>query len=59
MTVWPAGEARPLASNLNLAAGQDVPNLVVAKVGANGQVSIFNASGSTHLIVDVAGWFPG
>lgn len=26
--------------------------------GANGQVSNFNASGSTHLIVDVAGWFP-
>ncbi|MBV8986387.1 MAG: right-handed parallel beta-helix repeat-containing protein, partial [Acidimicrobiia bacterium] len=57
LTVWPAGEARPTASNLNLAPGQTVPNLVVAKVGANGRVSIYNAQGNTHVVVDVAGWF--
>jgi len=58
LSVWPAGEARPNASNLNVVAGQTVPNLVIAKVGANGQVSVYNHSGSTHLVVDVAGWFP-
>ena len=58
VTVWPAGEAQPLASNLNLTPGQTLPNVVVAKVGSDGQVSIFNAAGSTHLILDVAGWFP-
>ena len=58
LTVFPTGAARPEASNLNFAAGQTIANAVVAKVGSNGQVSIFNFQGSTHVIVDVAGWFP-
>jgi len=29
------------------------------ELGSSGEVNIFNASCSTHLIVDVAGWFPG
>jgi outer membrane protein assembly factor BamB len=57
LTAWPGGEARPLASNLNYVAGQTVPNLVLVKVGAGGQVSLFNSSGSTHAVADVAGWF--
>jgi hypothetical protein len=32
-------------------------NLVTAKVGASGQVSVFNAFGSTEVIADVAGWY--
>ena len=57
VTVYPTGEAKPLASNLNFTAGQTVPNLVIAKVGQGGQISIYNDTGSTHLIADVAGWF--
>ena len=35
-----------------------VPNLVVAKVGTNGKVSIRNTSpGATHVVADVAGYF--
>ena len=30
---------------------------MLAKVGANGQVSIFNSHGNTHLIADVVGYF--
>jgi hypothetical protein len=37
--------------------GQTVPNLVVAKLGANGNVSLYNVAGTTHVIADVAGWF--
>ena len=58
VTVFPVGETRPLASNLNLLPGTDVPNLVVAKVGAGGQVHLFSDQGHTHLIADVVGWFP-
>ncbi|HET9655703.1 MAG TPA: hypothetical protein VFP72_10140, partial [Kineosporiaceae bacterium] len=47
----------PLASNLNFNAGQTVPNLVIAKVGAGGWISIYNRLGNTHVIVDVMGWF--
>ena len=57
ITVYPTGVDRPLAANLNMRAGQTVPNLVIAKVGADGRVSLFNYAGSTHLVVDVAGWF--
>ena len=57
LTAWPAGESRPVASNLNFAAGQTVPNLVVVKVGAGGKVSLFNYAGTTHMIADVSGWY--
>jgi uncharacterized protein YkwD len=57
LTVFPAGSPLPLAANLNYAPAQTVPNLVIAKVGANGQVSIYNLAGSVHVIADVAGWY--
>ncbi len=57
LTVWPAGEQRPLASSVNMAPRQTVPNMVLAKVGAGGRVSIFNNSGTTHVVVDVLGCF--
>ncbi|HUP74942.1 MAG TPA: S8 family serine peptidase [Acidimicrobiales bacterium] len=63
VTVWPSGEERPWASSLNFVPGQAVANSVVAKVGADGKVLLWNAaespaSGSVHLAVDVVGWFP-
>ena len=57
VTVYPTGAGRPTASNLNFVPGQTVPNLVVAKVGADGNVDLYNLQGSVHLIADVAGWF--
>ena len=58
ITVWPTGTGRPTASNLNVVAGQTVPNMVIAKVGTGGQVSIYNDAGSVDVIVDILGWFP-
>jgi hypothetical protein len=58
VTAWPAGDARPTTSNLNVVKGQTVANLVVVKVGTSGVVNLFNASGSTHLVGDVMGWSP-
>jgi hypothetical protein len=57
LTVWPAGLPRPLASNLNFAAGQTVANAVPVGVDENGQISIYNSSGDTDVIVDVTGWY--
>jgi hypothetical protein len=34
-----------------------VPNLVMAKVGADGKVAVYNDAGSAHLIFDVVGWY--
>lgn len=57
LTVYPDGEDRPTASNLNFAAGQTVPNMVLAKVGAGGAIRLYNNTGSTHVVVDVVGYF--
>lgn len=57
VTVFPAGEARPFASNLNPVPGAAVPNLVIARVGVDGAVDIFNNTGAVHLVADVVGWF--
>lgn len=55
--VWPRGLPRPTSSNLNFDAGQTIPNLVTTRLGPDGKVSIFNASGSVDVIVDVVGYF--
>jgi hypothetical protein len=58
ITVYGDQTTRPGTSNLNFVAGQSVPNLVIAPVGAGGKVALYNASpGTVHLIADVSGWF--
>jgi hypothetical protein len=58
LTVFPTGSPVPIASNLNFRAGQVGPNLVLAKLGTNGKVSILNGSpGTTDMVADVAGYF--
>ncbi|CAB4736090.1 unannotated protein [freshwater metagenome] len=56
LTVWPAGEAQPDSSNLNFYAGTTIPNLVVVKLPSSGKLSVFNSTGSTGIIIDVAGY---
>ncbi len=57
VTVWPTGQPRPLASNLNIPPGDTRPNLVTVKVGAGGRVSFYNGGGTNDLLADVAGWY--
>jgi hypothetical protein len=61
LTVWPAGETQPTASNLNFVAGQTVANNVVVAVpqtGADaGKVNIYNDAGNADVIVDVSGYY--
>jgi|GEM_PF-4948167 len=57
LTVWPRGGTRPDASSLNFVAGQTVPNLVIAKLGDNGQINIYNASGEVHVLADIVGYY--
>lgn len=62
LTVWPSGESRPWASNLNPAAGQTVPNAAITGLGTNRAFSLYNAVGSTNVVVDAVGryWlYPG
>ena len=57
LTVHPTGETRPLAANLNWVAAGTVSNRVIAKLGSNGRVTLYNNAGETDIIVDTNGWF--
>lgn len=57
LTVFPCGPDRPTASNVNIRAGDVVPNLTVTKVATDGSVCVY-AHQATDVIVDLAGWFP-
>lgn len=57
ITVFPCGQPRPTASNLNFTASKVIPNLVAATVGTGDKVCIFS-SAETDVLVDVSGYFP-
>ena len=57
LTIFPAGEGRPEAASLNPGQNRINGNLVVAKLGAGGAVSIYNDSANIDLTVDVTGFF--
>lgn len=58
-TVYPSLSTRPVASDLNAAAGQDVPNLSLSGLGTDGNTAVFNARGTTDVLVDLSGYFIG
>jgi uncharacterized protein (DUF1501 family) len=57
LTIYPTGEDRPVAASLNPDAGKIAGNLVVAKVGSGGKVTIYNNAGSLNLTADVTAYF--
>ena len=57
VTVYPCGGV-PNASNLNFGRGATIANMVIARIGPDGDVCIFESE-AAHLVVDVNGYFPG
>ncbi len=57
VTVYPGGEAVPLASTVNFAKDQTVAHFTVVGLSSEGTVTIYNASGDTNIAVDVLGWY--
>ena len=57
LTVWPAGQSRPTASNVNFVPDQTVPNRVIVELGSGGAISILNNAGNTDVVVDVGGYY--
>ncbi|MFJ6754813.1 MULTISPECIES: hypothetical protein [unclassified Streptomyces] len=56
--VYAEGGEVPTTSNVNYTPGQTVPNMVIASVGQNGYVDIYNhGAGELDLIADVTGYF--
>jgi hypothetical protein len=58
LTVYGDGRARPGVSSLNFVPAQTAANLVVAPVGTNGKVALYNGSaGTVQLIADISGYY--
>jgi hypothetical protein len=55
--VYLIGVGRPETANLNFVAGQTVPHLVGAKLGANGNIDLFNAAGVADTVAELNGYF--
>lgn len=56
LTVWPCGTPQPATSSLNYQASQDIPNLVIAKVGTDGKVCFASNLAAVDVIADLSGW---
>jgi hypothetical protein len=59
LTVWAeeTGAQRPLASNLNAAKGETAANATLTPMGPGNLFRVFNAAGSTPMLMDVSGTF--
>jgi hypothetical protein len=57
VSAYPSGQPVPVASSLNLGPGQTVPNQVTVRLGTDRHIKLYNNAGSTHLIVDLAGYY--
>ena len=56
LTVYPAGQAAPLTSNLNFTKGETVANSVEVGLGSAGQIAIVTNATTTDVVVDVEGY---
>jgi hypothetical protein len=56
MTIWPTGQAMPLASILNARDGNVVANGTIVRAGLNGYISVY-ATNATDVLIDVNGYF--
>jgi hypothetical protein len=59
LTLYPLGVAAPLASTINYGPGQTRANNAIVQLGSGDSISIASgqSSGTTHVIVDVVGYF--
>jgi len=56
LTIWPTGQAQPVASTLNSFEGRVVANAAIVPAGTNGSVSFF-VTDRTDVIIDINGYF--
>jgi hypothetical protein len=57
LTVYPGGTGRPGASNLNFAANQTIPNLVLVPLGPGNTITFYNSAGTVNVLGDLVGYY--
>jgi YVTN family beta-propeller protein len=56
LTVWPAGQSRPLVSTLNAPTGTIVANAAIVPAGVGGEIAVY-PSNDTDMVIDINGYF--
>ena len=56
LTIWPAGEGRPVVATLNSMDGRIKANAAIVPAGDSGAVSIY-VTDTTNVILDINGYF--
>ena len=56
LTVWPSGQARPLASTLNDLPGAIIANAAIVPAGTGGDIDAY-VTEDTDLVIDIDGYF--
>jgi hypothetical protein len=56
-TIYPTGISRPTASDINVSANTNLPNLCVVPLGTGGAITLYNDQGTYSAVVDVNGWY--
>jgi hypothetical protein len=56
LTVWPAGQPRPVAATLNSTDGRTKASAALIAGGAGGAISVF-ATNATDVVLDISGYF--
>ena len=65
LTAYPTGTARPTAASKNYGPTALGPfghagltnNLLIVKVGDNGQINLYNNAGTADLVIDIVGYY--
>ena len=57
LSIYPQGQPNPGTSTLNWSPGLTVAARVLVRVGSSGQITVYNSTGSTDVVVDVDGYF--
>jgi hypothetical protein len=56
LTAWPAGQAQPVVSTLNVPKGFALANAAIVRAGTSGSINTF-VTDTTDVIIDTNGYF--
>ena len=57
LSMWPAGQTRPLVSTLNALTGTITANAAIVPAGTSGDILAYASGNNTDLVIDINGYF--
>jgi hypothetical protein len=57
VSMWPAGQTRPVVSTLNALTGTITANAAIVPAGTGGDILAYASGNNTDLVVDINGYF--